>query len=439
MSLFDPTERRLADLFRRLSYCNPFVPERIDIERGILGEAFIPTGAAWHKDLDEPAASPNLDALTDRAESLADQARARLLEGCTTDDADLELYETVVLYLVYNRHQAGLHTLICEPAETQRSGGSPVAFFEDFLADLERYLALPGRSFPSLAEPEHLFACLYQVRRAFHHIFEYIIGGSTAIARLRATVWQSIFTHDAARYRRNLYRRMGDIATLITGPSGTGKELVARAVGLSRYVPFDLASKRFADDGVLLFYPINLSALSPTLIESELFGHRRGSFTGAAEDHAGWLEACSSLGTVFLDELGETDVSIQVKLLRVIETRTFYRIGETRAREFRGKVVAATNRDLLAEMQTGRMRADLYYRLCSDVIVTPSLREQFEDSHEQLHNLLVHIARVVVGLDEADLVAGEVEEWIVRNLGLDYPWPGNVRELEQCVRNVLIH
>src|SRR5262249_20140703 len=162
-----------------------------------------------------------------------------------------------------------------------------------------------------------------QVRRAFHFIYRNILGESAPAVRLRAAVWESIFTRDIRRYRRSLFRRMGDVATLIVGPSGTGKELVARAIGLARYIPFDPDREAFVEDYAGAFYSLNPSALSPTLIESELFGHRRGAFTGAVEDRIGWLEACRPLGTVFLDEIGELDPAIQVKLLRVLQTREF--------------------------------------------------------------------------------------------------------------------
>ena len=186
-------------------------------------------------------------------------------------------------------------------------------------------------------------------------------------ARLRAAIWQSIFTHDMRRYRRTLYARMGDFPTLITGPSGTGKELAARAIAQSRYVPFDDRRLSFANEGG--FFPINISALSPMLIESELFGHRRGAFTGAIADRKGWLETCPGAvapcsSTSFLERI--LDPAIQVKLLRVIETRTFHPVGDTAGRQFRGKLITATNRDLAALIAKGRFREDLYYRLCSD-------------------------------------------------------------------------
>jgi transcriptional regulator with PAS, ATPase and Fis domain len=239
------------------------------------------------------------------------------------------------------------------------------------------------------------------------------------------------------RYRRTLYARMGEFATLITGPSGTGKELAARAIAESRYVPFDDRRLAFADDGEQVFFPINISALSPTLVESELFGHRRGAFTGAVADRRGWLETCPGLGSVFLDELGDMDPAIQVKLLRVIETRTFHPVGDTAARQFQGKLIAATNRDLAQAMRKGQFREDLYYRLCSDQIATPSMAEQLAASPGVLRELVVYMSRRVAGA-EGDTLAEEVMPWIDAHLGADYPWPGNYRELEQCVKNLLI-
>ena len=307
-----------------------------------------------------------------------------------------------------------------------------------FEEGFNHYLGVAGHSFPSLRDKEHLFACFWQLRRAFHFIYDNIIGGSRAATRLRTAVWHSIFTHDMRRYRRSLYFRMSDIATLITGPSGTGKELVAQAIGMARYIPFNARDRTFTEDFEATFHPLNLTTLSPTLIESELFGHRKGSFTGALEDRPGWFEACSPRGSVFLDEIGDVDERVQVKLLRLFQTRTFNRIGETTTRTFSGKFIAATNKDLPEEIEAGRFRADFYYRLCSDVIETPALREQIEDAPEQLSNLVRFIAFRVAGPEEADALVAQVEQWIATEMPADYAWPGNVRELEQCVRNILV-
>jgi transcriptional regulator with PAS, ATPase and Fis domain len=140
---------------------------------------------------------------------------------------------------------------------------------------------------------------------------------------------------------------------------------------------------------------------------------------------------------VFLDEIGDLEPLVQVKLLRVLETRMFQPVGGTTSRRFQGKIIAATNRDLAEGMRNGEFRQDFYYRLCSDVIVTPSLREQLRESPGVLKELLTFITRRMAG-DGAESLAGEVESWILSHLGHDYPWPGNIRELEQCARNVLI-
>jgi transcriptional regulator with PAS, ATPase and Fis domain len=140
---------------------------------------------------------------------------------------------------------------------------------------------------------------------------------------------------------------------------------------------------------------------------------------------------------VFLDEIGDLDAGIQVKLLRVLQNRTFQRLGETEERTFAGRVIAATNRNLDVEMQQGRFREDFYYRLCSDVVRTPSLAQQLADYPDDLGNLVLFLARRVAR-DAAEPLAEEVTAWIEANLGRDYSWPGNFRELEQCLRNIMI-
>jgi hypothetical protein len=425
-----------ARTIAKLAYCNPFLPERIEHEREALGEEFVEADVVWNVTQDWEGNRPNIARLQKRTEQVAAGARERLLAGTKPDARELRDYEDLVVYLLYYRVQ--------EPFQQAVKGELPhpqkelAAVYERFCEVARAFLEIPGVRMPIGYEPEHLFALYFQVRRAFYHIFHNIVGRSMPAARLRAAIWQSIFTHDLRRYRRVLYDRMGDLTTLITGPSGTGKELVARAIAMARYIPFDAKAKTFAGDYAESFIPLNLSALSPTLIESELFGHRRGAFTGALEDRAGWLETCPPLGTVFLDEIGELDPAIQVKLLRVLQSRTFQRLGDTKTRQFRGKIIAATNRDLATEMARGGFRTDFYYRICSDLVVTPSLAEQLEDNGRELRSLVYFIARRVIDEDEADRLAEEVERWIAKHLGRVYPWPGNFRELEQCVKNILI-
>ncbi|RLB51434.1 MAG: hypothetical protein DRH23_02205 [Deltaproteobacteria bacterium] len=178
--------------------------------------------------------------------------------------------------------------------------------------------------------------------------------------------------------------------------------------------------------------------MSKTLIQSDLFGHKKGAFTGATADRMGHLEGRSPSETIFLDEIGELDPEVQVKLLRVLQSREFHRLGDNEPRSFGGKVVAATNRDLPREMATGRFREDLYYRLGSDIIHTPSLQAQVAGDMDEL----AHLVRVLVQRNLGSSDPAHVEEvmrGIEQGVGCDYSWPGNIRELEQCVRNLLIH
>src|SRR5687767_2426698 len=364
-----PEDRRRAAAISRLVYCNPFLPQRMECEKEALGEEFVAGEASWHFGAEPFGTRSNLVVLQQRVEDVASRARQRLAASTIAINGELSQYEDLVMYLLYYRYKDVFEQLIL--ARPRKLSARELSEkYDKFVADVHHCLDIPGVDLPEVHDPAHGFACFFQIRRAFFQIFNHIVGGSMPAARLRAAAWQSIFTHDMRRYRRVMFDRMGDMTTLITGPSGTGKELVARAIGLSRYIPFDPKTKTFTEDFAGSFHPLNLSALSPTLIESELFGHRRGAFTGALEDRAGWMEVCPRLGTVFLDEIGELDPAIQVKLLRVLQTRTFQRLGDTATRVFRGKIIAATNKDLGREMAAGGFRKDFYYRLCSDIIQT---------------------------------------------------------------------
>jgi transcriptional regulator with AAA-type ATPase domain len=433
MSLFTPEERRFATALDELIHCNPFLPRRIELERAALADDFDERNARWNAQGGNGHRPPTVSAIADRAAQMLEKVRRRraLEPNDSVSDHDLKLYESVVCLIVFGRQGA----LEIGSGDTSQSAGD---VFDSLVAAAKPHLELANAQLTLGDELPHLYACFYQARRAFANIYNYILGASAPATRLRAAVWESVFTHDMRRYRRLLYSRMADYTTLIIGPTGTGKELVARAIGLSRYVPYDPQTRSFAIPTGDNFFPLNLSALSQTLIESELFGHKRGSFTGAIVDRVGWLEICPPLGTVFLDEIGELDAVVQVKLLRVLQERTFSRLGETKQRRFRGKIIAATNRDLSAKICEGTFRDDFYYRLCADIVVVPTLAERFADEPGELRQLIQHLVRLFSG-EEAQDVVNEVEQWIVGHLGRDYEWPGNVRELEQCVRNILVH
>ena len=441
MAFLSRAERRQAEAIARIGYCNPFLPERLQWERQALGDRFqegaavisLPSTAA-----DEKLVFRNFFLLLELAEELADKMRVRVMDGRCTREEDQRLYRETILFSLYCKY----FSLVNLSPEQRQSAESRQydSCWEPFLKDYRWFLNIDGVEVPEYFDAVHCFSIFRQLDRAFQHIFVFVIGGSMPMARLRATIWESIFTHDMGRYIRGVYKTIGEITTLITGPSGTGKELVARAIGLSRYQKFNSKSKKFGDEHEPQILAVNLSALSSTLIESELFGHCKGAFTGAVSDRKGWLEVCGKHGTVFLDEIGELDHSIQVKLLRVLQTQQFSRVGETESRKFEGKFIAATNRKLELEIQSGRFREDLYYRLCADRIQTPTLHEQLADRPEDLFELTRFIAARLLRQvkEEVDALAFEAVDWIEQNFGSEYTWPGNIRELEQCVRNVLI-
>jgi DNA-binding NtrC family response regulator len=199
-----------------------------------------------------------------------------------------------------------------------------------------------------------------------------------------------------------------EAAVLISGESGTGKEVVARAIHQS--------SPRSSGP----FIGVNCAALPAELLESELFGHVRGAFTGAVRDRVGRFEMASH-GTLFLDEIGDLHPRLQVKLLRVLQEREYERVGESVTRTARARIVAATNVDLRAALREGRLREDLYYRLCVVPIEVPPLRQRRED----IPPLTAHLLNRVTS--QHGLIRRMSQQ--AMRLLLEYSWPGNVREL----------
>ena len=209
-----------------------------------------------------------------------------------------------------------------------------------------------------------------------------------------------------------------DISVLITGESGTGKELVAKAIHQS--------SKRNSDPLVV----VNCGAIPEGIIESELFGHKKGSFTGAGEDRKGYFEEANK-GTVFLDEIGETPLKTQVKLLRVLESGEFMRVGEAKTRKTDVRIIAATNKDLKDLVRKGEFRQDLYFRLKTVTVHVPALRNRVEDIGPFVERFALEFTR------SNDILYRGFMPDAVRVLK-QYEWPGNVRELKNFVEKILV-
>ncbi|RPH71301.1 MAG: sigma-54-dependent Fis family transcriptional regulator [Myxococcaceae bacterium] len=240
---------------------------------------------------------------------------------------------------------------------------------------------------------------------------------TTAPARLGDLVGQT-------PVMQKLVKEIGKVAAapratvLITGESGTGKELVARVI------------HNYSFDDPRPFVGINCSAIVETLLESELFGHERGAFTGAATSKPGKFEVADD-GTVFLDEIGDLSPQLQGKLLRVLQEREFERVGGTKRVTLQARVIAATHRDLTEEVKTGRFREDLYQRLQVIALHVPPLRERREDIPLLVKSLLERINGRVH--KRVTRVPPEVMEALVR-----LPWRGNVRELENVLTRAIV-
>lgn len=233
--------------------------------------------------------------------------------------------------------------------------------------------------------------------------FENIIGNSAAMQDVFSTVRQVAGTR---------------ATVLIQGESGTGKELVAHAL--------HQLSPRVKGP----FVAVHCAALSTNLLESELFGHEKGAFTGAVEQRRGRFELADG-GTLFLDEIGEIDLSVQVKILRVLEQRCFERVGGQRTIEVDVRLISATNRDLRQMVELGKFREDLFYRLDVVVVRMPPLRERRED----IPLLAQHFLRKVAQENSRD-IAGFTADTL--DAMTNYSWPGNVRELRNAVERMVI-
>jgi two-component system response regulator AtoC len=238
-----------------------------------------------------------------------------------------------------------------------------------------------------------------------------LIGASRALTAVKETVRQIL--------EAEAKMTAGDLpAILITGETGTGKELVARALhfdGLRRDGPF---------------VELNCASIPSNLLETELFGHERGAFTDAKDRKTGLVEAAEG-GTLFLDEIGEVDPAIQAKLLKLLEEKTVRRIGSVRERKVNIRIISATNQDLEQLVRSGRFRSDLYFRLRIISIGLPPLRERGEDVLLLArHFLQVHGRRY--GKREL-MLAPEAERLL-----LGYPWPGNVRELKNVLEQTVL-
>ncbi|MGE0789904.1 MAG: sigma 54-interacting transcriptional regulator [Sandaracinaceae bacterium] len=412
----DGLERDFFRLVAKAAYLNPFSPERDAVDVRIA-----------EVEGDDPELLPRL--LYAIESRLAPMEERGELGPDTMAFEDWRLVEHAVLFETFHRYVGALDALI----EAQIAAGSrplAVPFAPDLLGRLRRRGVGAEKSL-------RMIALFWQLRRAYTFIVGGLSGVSPSMRRLREAIWNDVFTYDGERFERLLWNRLEDFSVILRGETGTGKGQAAAAIGRSGFVPYDERGCVFSTSFTDLIVNLNLSQFPESLIESELFGHKKGAFTGAVDNHQGAFDRCSPNGAIFLDEIGEVSIPVQIKLLRVLQDRVFTPVGSHEERRFDGRVIAATHRDLDEARRERRFRNDFYYRLCSDVIEVPPLRVRIAEDPRELGVLVTSLVDRIVGAPAPD-VTGRVLEVIGESLPDDYAWPGNVRELEQCVRRVLL-
>lgn len=414
-----PQEREFFTLVNQAVFTNPFTRERSDLDRKIAG--------LDKKASDSECLEIALTRVVERIDAFEKTGRADVNRYTGNDR---RLMETSLLFDFFHRFTGSFDRLIRDQAA---AGGKPLKI--DFAREAFQYLNRRGFN-PSACR--RYFELVYQLRRAYYFIDRGLVGVSPSMQELRRKLWNNVFTQDLDLYNRYLWNRMEDFSTLLLGETGTGKGTAAAAIGRSGFIPFDERKGCFAESFTESFISLNLSQFPENLMESELFGHKKGAFTGAVEDYQGIFDRCSRHGAIFLDEIGEVSPSVQIKLLQILQERTFTPVGSHRKHRFRGRIIAATNRPMDDLRGNKRMRDDFYYRLCSDIITVPPLRRRIRETLTELDALIALLVKRMLGDASA-----EITRWVRRAIhqepGNNYDWPGNVRELEQCIRAILLN
>ena len=400
------------------AFANPFGETRDSLDRNIGGAGSASTGTQ--------IIQAAVDRVAGRIEEMKKKGKADLGQY---KGGQRELIRRVFLFQVFHRYTENLDALIQAQV---KNGDVPccVDFSEKVLKELRAF------GF-SEAECVRYFAVFYQLRRAYYFIRHGLIGNSPSMKALRSHLWGCVFTHDMSWFEARLWNRMEDFSIVLLGETGAGKGSAAAAIGRSGFIPFDPIKKCFTESFTRNFVAINLSQYSEGVLESELFGHRKGAFTGAVDNHQGLFSRCAPHGVIFLDEIGDASIQVQIKLLQVLQERVFFPVGSHEAARFNGRIIAATNRQMDDLRNSGKFRDDLYFRLCSDEIVLPTLRQRLQEDPRELDLLLESI--LAQFYEEASSTRIEsLRHILLRDVGSDYPWPGNVRELQQAVKRIIL-
>jgi sigma-54 specific flagellar transcriptional regulator A len=408
-------DRRFFGQVSEAAFANPFSKQREELDAQL---AEVAADDPWVLERAAERLSARITGLSSDGPVRLDQFQGE----------DRELLFSGLLFHVFHRYLTEIDALI---AQEERDTNAPrVRFAKGLLSELVRH------GF-SAQESTRMLELFYQIRRAHAALRDSLIGSAPSMRRVREELWNSLFTRDIRRYERFLWSRMEDFSTLLVGETGSGKGQAAQALGRSAFIPYDDKRECFRERVRELYVPVHLSEFPESLIESELFGHKKGAFTGAIDHHEGVLARAKPHGLVFLDEIGEVSLPVQVKLLRVLQERVFTPVGGREPQRFLGRVVAATHRSFIELRREGRMRDDFFYRLCTNVIELPSLRVRIAENPDELPRLVNHLVMRILGEASTEL-SSEVLNVLRRDLGAAHHYAGNVRELEQCVRRVLL-
>lgn len=413
------SQHTFLQLLARATFANPFSKERDELDRQLAGIG----PRTDDNELIKKVLSA-VDGFLAESNLGSEPANIRFF-----NNDEQHLLNTALLFRCFHRFRDRFDQHIrAQGADLEST--IPLKFSTDLTAELTGFL-------PSEDQVDRYIGIFFQLRRAWFYIEKNLTGSSPSIKLLRRQLWDNVFSSNMLWYEKYLCMQMESFSTILLGETGTGKGAVAAILGKSQFIPWERQKAQFARNFAHSFESINLAGINETFVESELFGHRKGSFGGAIDHYTGIFGRSSRFGTVFIDEVAEVNASVQVKILRALHERTFFPVGSREPETFRGRMIAATSTDLIQLMAEGTFREDFYYRLSSDLITLPRLQQRLSEDQNEQSILVRRLLGDIFGIENEDL-STRVQEILKRDIPANYTWPGNNREFEQRIRRILL-